>query len=206
MGSTMLEHKLRQLDLNILKGIIGEHLARSFIRNKLAVQIIEEEGWSHVILDGSNYRQRYRKWKTGNFSFCDLREDFHRHGFYPSKRLVSKYANTLGILARSHCTPDGLLLKLLETGQVQTPGQEGCQRTLIVNTLTSGDNALPVVEGDLEVVEIKSGRSAKLVAKQKEAYNRLISRDVPVRIVRVKIVSFDMNSFLVEATKVENPL
>jgi len=54
-----LEHKLRQIDLNILKGVIGEHLARSFIRNKLAAQIVEEEGWSHVILDGSNYRQRF---------------------------------------------------------------------------------------------------------------------------------------------------
>jgi len=97
-------------------------------------------------------------------------------------------------------------LKLKETGYVQRAGREACQRTLVASAPTCGKNALPVVEGDLEVVEIKSGRNARLVAKQKEAYNLLISRDVPIRIVRVKIVSFDMNSFLVEATKVESLL
>jgi len=57
---------------------------------------------------------------------------------------------------------------------------------------------LPVVDGGLEVVEVKCGRTSKLMDKQKETYNDLIARGVPLRLLRVRIVSFDLNRFLVE--------
>ena len=43
----------------------------------------------------------------------------------------------------------------------------------------------PVVKGDLEIVEIKCERSAKLMKKQKETYNDLIWKGFPVRMVAV---------------------
>jgi hypothetical protein len=55
-----------------------------------------------------------------------------------------------------------------------------------------------VVDGDLEVVEVKCGRSAKLLDKQKETYSDLIAKGVPLRMIKVRIVSFDLNRFLVE--------
>jgi len=44
---------------------------------------------------------------------------------------------------------------------------------------------------------------AKLMDKQKETYNNLIAEDVPLRMIRVRIVSFDLNRFLVEEHKYE---
>ncbi len=60
-----------------------------------------------------------------------------------------------------------------------------------------------MVEGDLEVVEIKCGRNAKLMKKQKETYNDLIEKGIPLRKVEVRIVSFDHNKFLVKERKFE---
>ncbi len=37
-----------------------------------------------------------------------------------------------------------------------------------------------------------------LMGKQKETYNNLIAKGVPLRMVKVKIVSFDANRYLVE--------
>ncbi len=62
---------------------------------------------------------------------------------------------------------------------------------------------LPVVKGDLEIIEIKCGRNARLMDKQKETYNDLIAKNVPLRLIKVRIVSFDLNRFLVEEHKYE---
>lgn len=62
---------------------------------------------------------------------------------------------------------------------------------------------LPTVEGDLEIVEVKCGRSARLMEKQKGTYNDLIEKSIPVRVISVKIISFDLNKFLVEEHRYE---
>ena len=61
----------------------------------------------------------------------------------------------------------------------------------------------PVVDGGLEVLEIKCGRKARLMGKQKETYNDLIAKGYPLRMIKVRIASFDLNQFLVEETKFE---
>ncbi len=65
---------------------------------------------------------------------------------------------------------------------------------------------LPIVEGGLEIIEIKSGRAAKLMDKQKQTYSNLITEGFPLRLIRVRIVSFDRNQFLVEESKFTKPL
>ncbi len=42
--------------------------------------------------------------------------------------------------------------------------------------------------------------------KQKETYNDLIWKGVPVRMVEVRIVSFDRNKFLVQERKFEKSI
>lgn len=48
------------------------------------------------------------------------------------------------------------------------------------------------------MVEIKCGRSARLMSKPKETCSDLIARGIPLRRINVRIVSFDLNRFLVE--------
>jgi len=202
-----LEYRFRALEWNSLKGSIGEHLARSFIRNTLAPKLVEEEEWNHVLLSHNDYKQRPKAWNEKLFSFDRFREDFFAHGFYATRKLLSKYAIVVGVLMRNHCTPDGLLLKLRERGQTRKLKKNTHPSNSKFKPRTSRKSGevfkFPLVDGDIEVVEIKCGRNAKLMKKQKETYNNLIGKGVPLRMVEVRIVSFDRNRFLVEERKIE---
>ena len=202
-----MEYRFKSLELSILKGVIGEHLARSFIRNTLAPKLVKEEGWSHVLLSNNDYKQHTKAQKARLFSFDRFREDFLVHALFASKKLLTKYADVVGILTQNHCTSDGLLMKLRETGRTKKLKESSYPWTasLKVNESQKHGNVLefPIVDGDLEVVEIKCGRQAKLMGKQKETYNNLIAKGIPLRMVRVRIVSFDLNRFLVEEHKYE---
>jgi len=202
-----LEYRFKRLEYNGLKGIIGEYLAKSFIRNKLAPKLMEKEGWSHVLLSNNDYKHHAWTWNTKLFDFDNFREDFIVHGFYPAMKLLSKYTSAVGILTQNHCTPDGLLLKLRETGKIRRVKESSClsiARLRVEKARKRGNIfEFPTVGGNLEIVEIKCGRDAKLMGKQKETYNALIAKDVPLRLIKVRIVSFDLNRFLVEEHKYE---
>ena len=197
-----MEYKFKSLEYNGLRGKIGELVARSFVRSVLAPKLMVEELWDHVVLSNNDYRQRVQSRNAKLFDFDRFGADFLASGFSADVKLLSKYANTVGILERNHCTPDGLLLKLKDTRRKKKVKKSECpfsaQLHLRDLQADGGCFVLPVVEGDVEVVEVKCGRSAKLLDKQKETYNDLIARGVPLRLVRVRIVSFDLNRFLVE--------
>jgi len=205
-----LEYRFKSLELSILKGVIGEHLARSFIRNTLAPKLEEEEKWDHVVFSRNDYKQSHRAWNEKLFSYDRFREDFYSHGFYADRQLLSKYAMVAGVLAHNHCTPGGLLLKLQDTGHKRRMEKDVRPSNTRLRRRSSKKrrevSKLPVVKGDLEIVEIKCGRSAKLMKKQKETYNNLIWKGVPLRMVEVRIVSFDRNKFLVQERKFEKSI
>ncbi|UCD26133.1 MAG: hypothetical protein JSV75_04310 [Candidatus Bathyarchaeota archaeon] len=162
---------MKSLELNILKGVIGEHLARRFIRNTLAPKLVKKEKWDHVVFSRNDYKQSLKTWNEKLFTYDHFREDFYVHGFYANRQLLSKYAMVVGVLARNHCTPDGLLLKLREKGSKRKVWKN--TRLLdswLKNKSKKRDDVTeyPVVDGDMEVIEIKCGRNAKLMKKQKE--------------------------------------
>jgi hypothetical protein len=192
-----LEHRFQVPELNSLKGLIGEYLARSFIRNVLAFRLIETEKWDHIV-----FTKQFRNRRI--FDFNSFREDFTFHGFHATSKLLSKYAIALGLLRKDHCKPDGLILKLRETGYTKPSRQ-----SLLIPAGTKrvrNRNKRPTVDGDLEVVEIKCGRSARLMSKQKKTYSDLIAKGIPLRVIKVKIVSFDSNRFLVEESRFNSSL
>ncbi len=201
-----MEYRFKALELGILKGVIGEHLARSFIRRTLAPKLMNEERWDHLVFSRNDYKQSLKAWNEKLFSYDRFREDFFAHGFYANRQLLSKYAMVVGVLKQNHCTPDGLLLKLRETGDKRKVRKNSRLPDLWIGNRSSEKREIPefpVVEGDLEVVEIKCGRNAKLMKKQKETYNDLIEKGIPLRKVEVRIVSFDHNKFLVKERKFE---
>jgi len=201
---------LKALELNTLKGAIGEHLARSFIRNTLAQRLVEEEKWDHVVFSRNNYKQSLKVFNERLFSYDRFREDFFVHGFCADRQLLSKYGMVVGVLARGHCTPDGLLLKLQDTGYQRRVGRDVRLSNVRLRSRRSVKrnevSKLPVVKGDLEIVEIKCGRSAKLMKKQKETYDDLLWKGIAIRMVEVRIVSFDRNKFLVQERKFEKSI
>lgn len=202
-----MEYRFKPFAYNSLKGAIGEHLARSFIRNHLAPTLVTSENWDHVVLSRNNYRQRIRTRNRNLFSYDRFRQDFISHGFYGTKEILCKYAAAVYVLDRNHCTPDGFLLKLRETGETKKLRNGAFTPAPWLHARGQPKNRncieLPVIDGELEIVEIKCGRKAKLNDSQRKAYNDLIAKSIPLRMVRVRFVSFDLNRFLVEETKYE---
>lgn len=198
-----LEYRFKSVEYNSLKGTIGEHLARSYIRNHLAARIIKEDEWDHVLLSRNDYKYHTRTWNKPLFSYDTFRKDFIVHGFYANKKLLSRYATVVGVLEQNHCTPDGLLLKLRETGKMKRLKESFSLPARPKSRKHKTSAEYPIVEGDLEVVEIKCGRHAKLMSKQKETYNDLVAKGIPLRMVKVRFVSFDLNRFLVEEHRYE---
>ncbi len=98
-------------------------------------------------------------------------------------------------------------MKLRKTGRTKKLQESTCPigtRLRLDKSHKHGDILeFPIVDGDLEVVEIKCGRQARLSSKQKETYNNLIAKGVPLRMIKVRIVSFDLNRFLVEEHRYE---
>jgi hypothetical protein len=98
-------------------------------------------------------------------------------------------------------------MKLRETGATKTLRERTCPlgATLRLNRAYKRGDQLefPVVDGELEVVEVKCGRQARLSSKQKATYNTLIAKGVFLRMIQVRIVSFDLNQFLVEEHRYE---
>lgn len=204
-------YQFKQLEHNGLKGAIGEQLARSFIRNRLAPKLIKEEGWSHVVYSRNDYKQHKKHaqvWNRKLFTFDEFRDDFLLHGFYATRRLLAKYAQVAGVLIHHHCTPDGILIKLQETGRKKKVDETTVHSLKVrgFNLRKQKNTHLPIVEGGLEIIEIKSGRAPKLMDKQKQTYSNLITEGFPLRLIRVRIVSFDRNQFLVEESKFTKPL
>ncbi|UCD96209.1 MAG: hypothetical protein JSV35_06870 [Candidatus Bathyarchaeota archaeon] len=204
-------YQFKQLEHNGLKGTIGEQLARRFIRHILTPKIVKEEGWSHVVYSRNDYKQHKKHtllWTRKLFTFDEFREDFLLHGFYATQQLLTKYAQVVAVLIQNHCTPDGLLIKLKETGRKKKIDERTTRflETRGLNCDEQRNTHVPIVNGELEIIEVKSGRNPNLMDKQRQTYSDLIINGCPLRLIRVRIVSFDRNQFLVEESKFTNPL
>jgi hypothetical protein len=56
---------------------------------------------------------------------------------------------------------------------------------------------VPIFSGEIEVVEVKSGKG-RLTKVQRDEYSNLVKTGFPLRLIRVSIVSFAKNHFEVE--------
>lgn len=87
-----MEYQFRPLEWNSLKGVIGEHLARSYIRTQLAPKLMLEESWDQVLLSNNDYKQHLGAWNEKLFRYDRFKNDFIVYGFYANRSLLSKYA------------------------------------------------------------------------------------------------------------------
>jgi len=100
------------------------------------------------------------------------------------------------------CIPDGLLMKLNDTGETKILSNT-VSRLHLPPELSGKDVIdLPIVDGEVEIIEIKS-KKAPLRTKQKVAYNTLIMNRFPVRLFRVKMISFDKNEFAISEKRID---
>lgn len=116
-----------------------------------------------MLMELPYWQKSARTWNKKLFSFERYREDFIVHGFYANMKLLTKYADVVGVLLQNHCTPDGLLLKLRKTGKTRKLKEKNCPKVAGLRIDASHKHGdvleFPVVNGELEIVEIKCARA-----------------------------------------------
>lgn len=205
----ILKYSFKQQDMNNWKGRITESLIRFYIRDVLAPEL-EKEDWFKVFYlrkiplgISSNSTNKYSRNVLSRLRWVS----FLNKGAYPSHGLLEKCEKMNGLLEHS---PDGFLLKLRKTGEIKlmkelvselgigkwkwSDEEDKCEFSTIEADETM---EIPVVNGEIEVVEVKSDKG-KLSKVQKKDYSNLVKNGYTLRLFHVRIVSFDQNHFEVK--------
>jgi hypothetical protein len=64
--------------------------------------------------------------------------------------------------------------------------------------------SFPVVEGEIEIVEVKSG-TARLASNQIKSYTDVLRKGYPLRYFHVEIISFERNQFEIKEKLITDP-
>lgn len=197
------EYCFKQPEWSNWKGRLCEELAMDYIREIFIPELRKREKWQHIFV----MKQAIFRKVEDNVYFFDEEEakrDFFLFGVYPSRKLLNKFTYISRALSLEHCFTDGLIVKLNETGKTKRL-QDPISRLRLPPEIRDKDvTDLPIVDGKIEILEIKS-RKSPLRAKQKSVYNSLIMKGFPLRLFHVHMISFDENKFTVEERRVDEP-
>ena len=175
---------------------VSERLVGNYIEDKL-IPALKLQGWNEVVYaqshcfnfyydENESQRPKSRQGVWNNYVHSFLLEN----GLYPTEEFMESFKKLTSLLKHS---PDGYLFKFKKTGKVKS----------LKKHANAQSELLPIVNGEIEVVEVKSGK-AKLFPSQKEDYcNVLIERFV-LRFFQVEVVSFEKNEFGIEEKIISN--
>jgi hypothetical protein len=128
----------------------------------------------------------------------NLRLFFVGKGVCASSHLLGK---AIGLSCLLDVATDGILFKLRKTGEFISS-----EDAYPLGSSPLGDESeqLPIVDGDIEVIEVKCGK-ATLPSNQVENYANVIRKGYPLRYFKVDIISFEKNQFEIRDKLVRNP-
>ena len=213
-----------------MKARITEILVESCIKEVIA-PTLKKEGWDDVIYTNAWYRTKEGEVRT--FARSSSAEYLNKieerilvaNGFYPTRKFLTKFRRLTSLL---EIVSDGFLIKLKTTGNFK-PLEEtveefgldyenvGLSRYLLTDFYGLGQhrdqmlklsflkftNKLPIVNGEIEVVEVKSGK-ARLPSDQRRSYLNAVRSGYPLRFFRVKIISFLGNEYEIREKVIKN--
>lgn len=200
------------------KGFIAEKLVENYFGRVLGPKL-KEEGWDFVIfvLSGETYispleipiiflYNNMLPTPTLLRKFKDLKSDLGTpDGFLLKLRNTGKSMPlkvaideigaenySFGSIYRSYPTFREIDLRLLkERGYV-------IEKWFSFDVKDHNENELlPIVDGEVEVVEIKSGKS-RLTLDQEWTYRNVLDKGYTIHLFKVKIISFEKNQFEIE--------
>jgi len=94
---------------------------------------------------------------------------------------------------------DGFLFKLKRTGKTK-PREEIISELgeyVCPEGMSELPKAVPIVEGEIEIIEVKSGK-AYIPPYQQDNYRKVVENGFFFRFFRVNIISFERNQFDIE--------
>jgi hypothetical protein len=191
------------------KGRIAERLIECYINDELIPSLKKKEGWTDIIYTQAWFKmphsQRYPE------SFMKFEEEMEArvlisNGFCPTKEFLEYFKKLTASLSN---IPDGFLIKMkrTETSRKTNEAIKEFDLTSKAEFIDSNNNPmfskfhknkmLPVVNGKIEVVEVKSGKGNPL---QIHSYRNAAAKGYPLRLFHV-----DLNSSKIKEKLIVNP-
>lgn len=202
-----MKYSLHPKELNNWKARITERVVDSYIKDSLITKL-KEEGWDDVIFTSAWAKFKFSWFHDGTFQ--PERELFVANGLFPNRKLLIKFERLTEILNN---VPDGFLIKLNKTGKSKCLGDALVELELdskeswewcghrFVRSEHKINEQLPIVDGEIEIIEIKSGKS-NLPQHQIMSYVNAIKRGYLLRFFHVYILSFEQNKFEIKERKI----
>lgn len=192
--------------LNNVKGHISECLVRQHIEDRV-IPSLKKEGWDYVFFVGylpsiipyDNLPPEQRPFQDGE-KFFITKDIFPNREFLTNLKKLDKLIEY---------EPDGFLIKLKKTRETKplrealvefrllgVDGFIGCHKH-------GKTEQLPIVNGEIEVIEVKSEK-AHLQASQRKNYTKVVSNGYALRYFHVRMISFERNQFEVREKIIRN--
>lgn len=196
MHERVMKYGLVWTELNNFKARLTEQLVKRYIE-KVLIPELGAQGWDQSIYTQEDFRIFYDenesqrpKCKQGvwnNYVYGILIEN----GLYPTEEFINTLKKLTSLLKHA---PDGYLFKFKKTGKV---------KSLKKHTDTESE-LLPIVNGEIEVVEVKTGK-AIIPSYQMVSYCKVLEERYVLRFFHVNIISFEKNEFEIEEKLVTTP-
>jgi hypothetical protein len=216
-----LRYSFEYHELNNWVASLTERLVECYIKDILAVSL-KNEGWDDIVYMSAWFKTNGSKLPSYAYTKLDEREEKREelmllgYGFFPTNDLLRVFKRLTSSLKND---PDGFLVKLKRTGKSKNLKSatkkfgldfEGTSYThflmgkdifgsrqfaeMFLTQTTSASSQLPEVNGEIEVVEVKTGK-AYLPSNQRESYLGAIRNGFHLRLFHVDIVSMSENHF-----------
>lgn len=211
-----MKYSLHWTEINRFKGKITEMLVRRYIE-KVLVYALREQGWDQIIFTpnawfGDEIEQNKNRPKHRQIFLTPEPKFFIANSLYPTEELLESFKKLTKLLKN---TPDGFLVKLRKTEHtkrlkeaLKEVGSQGGGWSVgeysYFPSEHDGKEQLSIVEGEIEIVEVKTGK-AIIPSHQMINYREVLDEKYALRFFNVNIISFEKNEFEIEEKLVTTP-
>ena len=229
---SLIKYSFNPKELNNWKGVITERLVQSYIEDVVIPSVKNEWGYAifrRSFPFGCDNLKSVKEYKKHMFR-CSSGQFFIGNGLFPTSELLLKMEKLTKLLEHSS-SPDGFLFKFKKTGETKTLkqaltefglggswitescGESGYLRDYIpehrdpisrfIGSEHDENEQLPIVNGEAEVIEVKSGKG-DVKSHQRKEHIEFVNNGYPLRYFHVEIISFERNQFEIREKFIKN--
>jgi hypothetical protein len=178
------------------RGRLGEKLVEAYINDDLIPSLKKTEGWTDIIYTVAWFKATYPQKDYEDFIKFEEEKQTRlllANGFYPTKEFADYFNKLVDCLSN---TPDGFLIKMKRNGAFRKVKQAVEEYNLTSKIqledfdgnkflqLPKENEKLPVVDGKIEVVEVKTGKGNQL---QVDSYRNAVANGYSLRLFKVDL-------------------
>lgn len=207
----MLKFCLHPKELNNWKARVTERVATTYIKNNLIPSLKERDGWTDIFI--GDLTVPYLNLQSPKNIISEINKNFLCKSVFPNSQM---FDNCLKLVRVLEVATDGIIFKTKRTNETVTKQKALSQINMDYNMHTPTGipvnhiekeelpDRIPLVNGEIEIVEIKTGKS-NIPPHQKKNYREAIENGFFLRYIHVDIVSFNENHFEIKEKLITNP-